>query len=73
MSITNLQNALSNLDAQIEALSTQLADPSYTIESLSVTRVKLQELTEARKALLEAIAIDPDGSYEQHTRWVPTG
>ena len=74
MSLAQLQTALDNLDTEIVTLSTQLADAtSFTIEGLSVQRARMKELTEARKALLEAIAIDPTGTYEIHTQWVPTG
>lgn len=74
MSLAQLQTALDNLDTEIVTLSSQLADAaSFTIEGVSVVRAKMQELTEARKALLEAIAIDPDGTYELHNIQVPTG
>lgn len=59
MAISDLQTALSNIDAEILTLSTKLADPtSYTIESLTVTRARMMDLINARKALDDLISKD---------------
>lgn len=57
MALSDLQTALANLDAAIVEVSSTMASPSsYSVPGLSAQRARLRELTEARKALLDAIA-----------------
>lgn len=72
MAISDLQTALTNIDAEILTLSSKMADPtSYTIESLTVTRAKMMDLIAARKALAELINADGTQIYQTYSYMIP--
>ena len=74
MSISDLETALSNLDAQIVTITASLAtvqSGTVSADGMAVTHRRLDELINAREKLRELIAQDGGNAFEIHSRLVP--
>ena len=74
MAISDLEQALNNLDAQIATITASLAavqSGTVSADGMAVTHRRLDVLIKAREDIRDAIARDGGGTFVKFSQWVP--